>query len=130
MAACTYSAVAVGPLPTLDLPRALRNDIASPAMGSVVSDSKTNFLRIAKKETAIFGGLLLLGLVFLPVLIWLVGDAVFGDYAGGGFGDFFRTLSVKIRSWDPVAWFLVLAPWLGIQIVRLAAAGWRFVGKT
>ena len=73
--------------------------------------------------------MLFFGLVILPVAIWFVGDAVFGDYGGAGYGDFFGNLSIKIRSGNLVAWFLVLSPWLALQIVRIALAGWRHAGK-
>ncbi len=73
--------------------------------------------------------MLFLGLVFLPIAIWFVGNAVFGTYGGTGYSDFFGSLSSRIRSGDAVAWFLVLSPWLGVQVVRLALAGWRHAQK-
>lgn len=82
-----------------------------------------------KKEIALFCGLLFFGLVILPIAIWFVGKAVFGAYGGTGYSDFFGTLSGKIRSGDLVAWFLVLAPWLTWQILRLMAFGWRAAAK-
>lgn len=87
---------------------------------------RTSFL---KKEAAIFLAMLFLGLVVLPFAIWFVGNAVFGDYGGAGYADFFGNLGLKIRSGNMVAWFLVLSPWLALQIVRLALAGWRQAGK-
>lgn len=59
-----------------------------------------------------------------------MGRAVFGEYGGAGYSDFFGTLSGKIRSGDLVAWFLVLSPYLLWQCVRLIAFGWRAVGKS
>ena len=82
-----------------------------------------------KKEAALFCGLLFLGLVVLPFAIWFVGQAVFGAYGGAGYGDFFGTLSGKIRNGDLVAWFLVLSPWLVWQIARLMVFGWRAAAK-
>ena len=73
--------------------------------------------------------MLLLGMVLLPVAIWFVGNLVFGSYGGTGYGDFFNSLSGKRRSGNLVAWFLVLSPYLGIQVVRFALAGWRRAGK-
>ena len=73
--------------------------------------------------------MLFVGLVLLPVLVWFVGKAVFGAYGGHGFAEFFGALSGRFRSGDLGAWFLVLSPWLALQIIRLAAAGWRFAGK-
>ena len=94
-----------------------------------MSDSplpRTGFL---KKEVAIFLAMLFLGLVILPLAIWFVGNAVFGDYGGSGYGDFFSNLSLKIRSGNVATWFLVLSPLLALQTVRLALAGWRHAGK-
>lgn len=85
--------------------------------------------QIIRKEAALFTGLLFLGLVLLPITIWFVGEAVFGTYGGSGYGDFFGTLSGKIRSGDLVAWFLVLSPWLAWQCIRLMAFGWRVAAK-
>jgi hypothetical protein len=90
-----------------------------------VADAPLPITRTLKKEALLFLVLLFFGLVILPIAIWFVGSAVFGEYGGAGYGDFFGTLSAKIRSGDVVAWFLVLSPWITWQIVRLAVFGWR-----
>ena len=77
------------------------------------------------KELATFVVLLFTGIIILPIAIWYVGDAIFGDYGGSGYWDFFGNLSAKIRTGDRVAWFLVLSPYLAISCVRLAILGWR-----
>jgi hypothetical protein len=74
-------------------------------------------------------GLLFLGLLGMPIIIYQVGQTVFGTYAGVGFADFFGTLNGKIRDGDAVAWFLVLSPYLGWQCLRLMAFGWRSAGQ-
>lgn len=94
-----------------------------------MSDQKSPLHKILKKEAALFVVLLFVGFVLLPVLVWFVGKAVFGAYGGHGFAEFFGTLSGRIRSADLGAWFLVLSPWLALQIIRLAALGWRSAGK-
>lgn len=81
------------------------------------------------REAALFIGLFFCGFVLLPIAIWLVGDALFGDYGGGGYRGFFSALSAKIRAADGVAWFLVLSPYLGVMLMRLMAWGWRQAGK-
>ena len=81
--------------------------------------------QIAKKEVALFVGLMFLGFVIMPIGIYLVGQEVFGEYGGHGYGDFFGTLSAKVRSLDLVAWFLILAPYLAWQTLRLTLYGWR-----
>ncbi len=77
------------------------------------------------REAAIFTGLLFLGFVLLPIAAWFAGRALFGDYGGSGYGDFFGTLSAKVRSGDRVAWFLILSPYLAILTLRLTIWGWR-----
>ncbi len=85
--------------------------------------------RIATKEVALLSGFLFVGLVIVPVLIYQVGQGVFGDYGGAGFGEFFGRLSGKIRHGDLSAWFLVLAPYMGWQCLRLIGLGWRAAGS-
>lgn len=70
-------------------------------------------------------GLVFVGLVLLPFMIYQVGLAVFGTYGGVGYGDFFAKLGEKIRQGDIVAWFLILSPYLGWQCLRLLMAAWR-----
>ncbi len=81
------------------------------------------------RETALFTGLLFAGFVLLPIAVWLVGDALFGEYGGAGYQSFFSLLSAKIREGDGVAWFLVLSPYLGVTVLRLMRWAWRQAGK-
>lgn len=94
-----------------------------------MSDKTPSLSRILKKEAAVFLGFLFLGVVVLPIVIWFIGNVVFGAYGGAGYTDFFGTLSGKIRAGDMVAWFLVLSPWLAVQSVRLTIVAWRAAGK-
>ena len=94
-----------------------------------MSDKTTPLPLNLRKEAAVLAGFLFCGLVLLPVVVWFVGKAVFGAYGGAGFADFYGTLSGKIRSGDPAAWFLVLSPWLAWQVVRLTVFGWRAAAK-
>ena len=94
-----------------------------------MADTPSPFARRIKKEIFLFLALLFFGFVIMPIGIWFVGTAVFGEYGGAGYADFFGTLSAKIRAGDAVAWFLVLSPWIVWQILRLAAFGWRTAGK-
>lgn len=82
----------------------------------------------ATKELALLSGFLFFGLVVMPIIIYYVGQSVFGVYGGVNYGDFYGTLSGKIRSGDYVAWFLILSPYLGWQTLRLTAFGWRISG--
>jgi hypothetical protein len=97
---------------------------------SVNANTRPNPIRWrATKELALLAGLLFLGLVVIPMIIFKVGQTVFGTYGGVGFADFFGALNGKIRNGDTVAWFLVLSPYLGWQCLRLMAFGWRLAGR-
>ncbi|MGI9233828.1 MAG: hypothetical protein ACR2RD_09385 [Woeseiaceae bacterium] len=88
------------------------------------------FKQVLRKEVGLLAGLLFFGLVLMPVGIYWVGQSLFGPYGGHGYGEFFGTISEKLRSGDRVTWFLVLAPYLVWQCLRLMIAAWRSVGRT
>lgn len=94
-----------------------------------MSNAPSPVLPILKKELALLAVLLFFGIAILPIAVWFVGDVVFGTYEGGGYAGFFGILGGKLRSGDPAAWFLVASPWLGVQVIRLAALGWRQIAK-
>ena len=81
------------------------------------------------RETALLTGLLFFGFVLMPIGIFFVGNKVFGEYGGNGYGYFFSGISGRIRSGDGAAWFLVLSPYLSVQLLRLMLLAWRTVGK-
>lgn len=85
--------------------------------------------RAVRKELALLAGLLFFGIVLMPIAIFMIGQAVFGAYGGHGYGDFFGTLSAKLRAGDMVAWFLVASPYLAWQCLRLMAFAWRVTRK-
>lgn len=85
---------------------------------------------VLRKEIGLFVGLLFFGLVVMPLAIYWVGEIVFGTYGGHGYFEFYGTISEKIRGGDGVAWFLVLAPYLVWQCLRLTAVAWRFLGRS
>ena len=70
-------------------------------------------------ELALALSLLFVGLVLLPLAIYLTGQSVFGEYGGAGFSDFLRRLSGEVRDGRPVVWFLVLSPYLILMLLRL-----------
>ena len=91
--------------------------------------SQAPLRRIVRKELGLLSGLLFFGLVLMPIAIFAIGQAIFGAYGGHGYGDFFGTLSAKLRSGDLVAWFLVGSPYLVWQSLRLTAFAWRRTRK-
>lgn len=72
-----------------------------------------------------FGALFLVGLVALPLLIYLVGEAVFGAYEGSGFGAFYGQLHGEFRAGEPAVVFLLLAPYILWQLLRLTSRVFR-----
>jgi hypothetical protein len=86
--------------------------------------------RLATRELAYLTGFLFFGLIIMPVIIYQVGQSIFGVYGGVNYGDFFGTLSGKVRSGDYVAWFLVLSPYLAWQSLRLMMLAWRISGRS
>jgi len=95
-----------------------------------VSEIPLSLKKIARKEAFLLLGLLFFGFVLMPIAIYWIGQSLFGTYAGQGYGDFFGTLSEKIRTGDAVAWFLIMSPYLVWQCMRLIALAWRLSGKT
>ncbi|MDH4314540.1 MAG: hypothetical protein OEW68_06840 [Gammaproteobacteria bacterium] len=90
-----------------------------------MSDSPSPARIALRNEFALFLGLFLTGIVILPVMIYLVGQGFFGAYGGNGFADFYSRLHYELRSWQPVAWYLVLSPYLCWQLLRLTV--WAFL---
>lgn len=95
-----------------------------------MSDRPSSLKKNIRKELGLFIGLLFVGLVLMPVAIFWVGQNLFGTYGGHGYGDFFGTISEKIRGGDGVAWFLVLSPYLVWQCLRLMVTAWRNSGRS
>lgn len=85
------------------------------------SDLKTKFI----KELATFAILFFVGLVLLPIAVYLVGNAVFGGYEDGGFSTFYGALHSDLRDGAVPVWFLVLSPYLVWQLLRLTVWGYR-----
>ena len=69
--------------------------------------------------------LLFVGVLLLPTAVYLVGQQVFGDYGGHGFGGFFRHLHGEARAGNPVVLFLLLSPYLLWQAFRLTIFAFR-----
>tara|TARA_B100001093_G_scaffold454010_1_gene463065 strand:+ start:271 stop:561 length:291 start_codon:yes stop_codon:yes gene_type:complete len=73
-----------------------------------------------KKEFIVFGVFLFFTLLVLPIIIYVVGDLVFGKYEGNGYMDFLIKLIEKLLSVNYAAWILILSPYIGWQILRLS----------
>ncbi len=84
--------------------------------------------KLAFKEFTVFVSLLFVGFVLMPIVIYWIGQNIFGNYGGNGYGDFFGTLSAKIRNGEIVAWLFVLSPYLAWQSFRLTRLAWHKAG--
>ena len=104
-------------------------DTRSPIAEFVVAENRSALVKAVRKETGLLVAFLFLGLIVIPVAIYVVGQSIFGEYGGQGYGQFFGELSGRIRSGDRVAWFLVLSPYLGWQTLRLMLFGWRLTSR-
>ena len=87
-----------------------------------------SFKSTATKEIALLLCLLLVGLLLVPIAIYVVGERIFGEYGGAGFMAFYGDLHGEIRAGDPVVWFLVLSPYLVWQLFRLTVWSFRRIG--
>ena len=82
-----------------------------------------------KRELTIAFVLLTIGLVILPVPIYWVGLQIIGEYASDQ-----GLLGLAAHVWSdlgrgsPLAWTLVLSPYLIVQMLRFARTAWR-IGK-
>lgn len=75
--------------------------------------------RRLQHEAILFSSLFFGGLLLLPLAIYAVGKAVFGAYGGGDFFDFFVALHGRLWRGDLTVLFLMLSPYLVLQLLRL-----------
>lgn len=87
--------------------------------------NSVSFKKSATRESILFLCLFFVGLVILPLSIYLVGKSVFGEYAGAGFSGFYGAVHRAIRDGEPAVLFLVLSPYIVWQIGRLTIWGFR-----
>ncbi|MEM9404089.1 MAG: hypothetical protein AAGA44_16590 [Pseudomonadota bacterium] len=84
---------------------------------------------IARRESLLFAICLLFGIGILPVTIYAIGKAIFGEYGGGYLGDFFAHLLESMAAFDLVVWFLVFSPYLVIQGTRATVRVFRMLRR-
>jgi hypothetical protein len=79
-----------------------------------------------QREVAIAAGLLALGLIALPFAVYVVGQAVLGEYGeGGGALELAESIWLDLLAFRLPAWILVLSPYLTIQLARGVRRIWR-----
>jgi succinate dehydrogenase hydrophobic anchor subunit len=82
----------------------------------------------ARKEATLFLWLFLAGLFLLPLAVYVVGRALFGEYGGSGFSAFYGALHSELRNGVPSVWFLILSPYLIWQLFRLTVRAFKLGG--
>jgi hypothetical protein len=92
---------------------------------TLMPDSNQPARPTTRREAILFLVLLALGLVVLPAVIFIVGDAIFGEYGGTGFGDFYGALLTDLVNINIAAWFVVLSPYFVWQLLRMTFAAFR-----
>jgi hypothetical protein len=76
-----------------------------------------------KTELLILSGLLAFGLLVLPIAVYWVGEKVIGEYASDeGLWGLLTAVWSGVAHGAPMAWILVLSPYVVVQLLRLAWA--------
>lgn len=94
------------------------------------SESVPDTRNTIRRESLLFLWLILGGLFILPGLIYIVGNALFGEYGGSGFTAFYGNFHSSLRDGETAVWFLVLTPYLVWQLVRLTLRAFRMAGRS
>jgi hypothetical protein len=81
----------------------------------------TNWKRELTIASALLGG----ALFVIPVGVYLVGQRLFGEYAGGGFLALAEKIWGDFLTLRPATWVLVLTPYLTVQLLRALRRVWR-----
>ena len=89
----------------------------------------SSFKKTAGKESVIFLWFLVGGLFLLPAAVYLVGNAIFGEYGGTGFSAFYGDIHSELRGGEPAVWFLILSPYIVWQLLRLSVHAFRLGGR-
>jgi len=78
-----------------------------------------------RKEALLLLILFAVGIVVMPAVIYFIGQMIFGNYGGDGFGGFFGAIGTKLLAANGVAWLLAASPYLIWQCLRITAYAWR-----
>ena len=70
------------------------------------------------RELLTLGLCLVLGLLLMPVLIWLVGKAELGPYANGGLGSLLGDYYVALATGSLAYWLVALGPYGALWLLR------------
>ena len=70
------------------------------------------------REVFLALGLLTLGLLALPAMVYAVGQVVVGEYEGG-LPALYEAIADGLLAGRIFAWLMVLSPYLSIQMIRM-----------
>lgn len=100
------------------------NGGATEAQAPEKSGARSALPRWLRRELIIAGILIPIGVLLLPAAIFFTGQALLGQYSeqGDGIGRLYSDILRDVGAGSVPAIVLVLSPWLGIQVLRLA---WR-----
>jgi hypothetical protein len=99
--------------------------IMSPALNPPTPAKDTPTAPRWRKELLLALACLGVGLILLPILIYVVGVPLLGTYGGGSgigafYGDFLRNLMAGMLR----TWFIVVAPYVLLALLRLVFRPW------
>jgi hypothetical protein len=72
----------------------------------------------AQHELISFGLCLAIGLIVMPILIWLIGSSRLGPYANGGLLALWRDYVVGLAHGSLAFWLVALGPYAALWILR------------
>lgn len=70
------------------------------------------------REILLALGLIAVGVIALPAMVYFVGQRVVGEYPDG-MGGLYAAIGDALVAGNVFAWILVLGPYLGILLIRL-----------
>jgi len=84
-----------------------------------------------RRELILAGILIAAGALLLPIAIYFTGQVLLGPYSdeGHGLGRLYADIFGDLAAGFLPAWLLVLSPWLGVQLLRLALVPLRRKGE-
>ena len=91
------------------------NDTPTPA-----KPAGGGFLRWLRREAIILAVMLLVGLL-LPIAVFYTGQVLLGEYTdtGDGVRHLYASVFADLGDGVPLAWALILGPWLGLLLLRV-----------
>jgi hypothetical protein len=103
-------------------------DSAEPTAGATAeaaADPTVALKKTALTELTTLAVSLIIGMLVMPCLIFLVGQLTLGDYARGGLFAFWRDFLAGLVHGSQAFWFVALAPYLLVWLVRATRRVWR-----